>query len=814
MRRAFERIKGIISNMKRDEKLFFWLSIVILLAGGIAEIINKRFCIIVIEAGSFNGICTSIVGVQASVSVVTFSLISVFSNFHTTERYGIHVVRYLIKYRNKVLNQSNVFFLEMILLVISVVHLFFGWINLIFCNCVVSILLVTYLARESFLLYRMEDIDEEMFSFLKENLQNKGFNLLKEYLISERRHLENGDYKGRKPASRLDELWKYEIEKNKYSLYSFDFREVHESFTLLVNDYLKNNEQLVRNYGVEIAYNIIHKYSSIRKLDIKEKDGSSFDEYVSMLELDSFNEWKESLAGILYTDNSQMNEISSLVEEISKIEEVFFKRNKYEKGDVDAFSKSLINKASISKTNMNVFAAIYVNCLEYYIKNAEDHSNRVIKHVIFFVLYMIDAGYLKIIEESFFDSFKPRQNNKNNKVLYGVIFGYFYYLVFDGRGTEQNSELKNKQDDILKLLKNNFSYVRCFGGDNQFSFNETQDIIEYIANHKNISKYAEERNNIESSVLKSIIFFQKIGSGGLSNDGVEQLVKGDWTSIYPLIVGNDCSKKEFLSLDWMKYDGEDFDEIYQKLEKEVYEYSLEEINSDENVITEGDIIGFKEYLERKSKECSEILSINSINNVTTCTINTYKSILYFKDLNEQDNWYKITNRVYFNLLSTICFSFKLKLKKVIVSDHSGAQECLSSADDYDYRIGDPNSPLYEKDYRLFSNIRKTVPFGYNTIEVEENPHVLIYAKKEKISVSVSIIEVILRELSDEEILSDCQKQNGKYEKLFGLVNFCFEKSDYIQYMKKRRRMLEVRYSVAVSADENAGICYTFKPASN
>ena len=91
---------------------------------------------------------------------------------------------------------------------------------------------------------------------------------------------------------------------------------------------------------------------------------------------------------------------------------------------------------------------------------------------------------------------------------------------------------------------------------------------------------------------------------------------------------------------------------------------------------------------------------------------------------------------------------------------------------------------------------------------------MIYAKKEKISISVSIIEVILRELSETEILNDCQKQNGKYEKLFGLVNFCFEESDYIQYMRKRRRMLEVRYSVSVSADENAGICYIFKPASN
>ena len=181
-------------SQKHKERLVLAAAFVILSVGICIELFNLSF--VAIESDSFNGLCTTIVGVQSTVSVVIFSMVTMFSSFLKKERYGIPVIRYLIKYRNKVLNQSNIFYFVMILLVVSSISLFFGWINLIFCSFIVSTILITYLAKESFLLYRLEDIDEEMFSFLKDNLHNKDLNLFEEYLRSERMHLDNGDYKG------------------------------------------------------------------------------------------------------------------------------------------------------------------------------------------------------------------------------------------------------------------------------------------------------------------------------------------------------------------------------------------------------------------------------------------------------------------------------------------------------------------------------------------------------------------------------------------------------------------------------------------
>ena len=90
------------------------------------------YCFIEIEVDSFSGICTSVVGVQATVSVVIFTMVIMLSSFLNKERYGIPVIRYLIKYRNKVLNQSNIFYFVMILLVVSSISLFYGWINIFF----------------------------------------------------------------------------------------------------------------------------------------------------------------------------------------------------------------------------------------------------------------------------------------------------------------------------------------------------------------------------------------------------------------------------------------------------------------------------------------------------------------------------------------------------------------------------------------------------------------------------------------------------------------------------------------------------------
>ena len=254
---------------KRKEIIILSVSFVLLVTGVVID--SLGICLVEIEASSFNGICTTMVSVQATVSVVIFSLVSIFSSFQTTEKYGISVVRYLIKYRNKTLNQSNIFLIEMCLLLASVVCLFFGWVNTIFCILATSVFLVLWLAKESFLLYRVEDIDEEMFSLLEYNLHDKKLGLLEKYITSERIRLQTNYYRCIKPESRLDELWINEIECYKSSLDSDEFKAEHELFVSLANDYLANEDYSVQSYGLYIALRVVKKYSEIQESKTEQK---------------------------------------------------------------------------------------------------------------------------------------------------------------------------------------------------------------------------------------------------------------------------------------------------------------------------------------------------------------------------------------------------------------------------------------------------------------------------------------------------------------------------------------------------------------
>ena len=88
---------------------------------------------------------------------------------------------------------------------------------------------------------------------------------------------------------------------------------------------------------------------------------------------------------------------------------------------------------------------------------------------------------------------------------------------------------------------------------------------------------------------------------------------------------------------------------------------------------------------------------------------------------------------------------------------------------------------------------------------------MVFANTKKISVSVSIKEVVIRELLETDALNIGTKNNGKYQHLVGF-NKCFslEASDHFEYMKNNKRMLNVKYSITVSAERGAGYCYFFR----
>lgn len=72
-------------SQKHKERLVLATAFVILSIGTYIEFFNLSF--VAIEADSFNGLCTTIVGIQVSVSVVIFSMVTMFSSILNKERY-------------------------------------------------------------------------------------------------------------------------------------------------------------------------------------------------------------------------------------------------------------------------------------------------------------------------------------------------------------------------------------------------------------------------------------------------------------------------------------------------------------------------------------------------------------------------------------------------------------------------------------------------------------------------------------------------------------------------------------------------------
>ena len=793
-------------SQKHKERLVLATAFVILSIGTYIEFFNLSF--VAIEADSFNGLCTTIVGVQATVSVVIFSMVTMFSSFMNKERYGIPVIRYLIKYRNKVLNHSNIFYFVMILLVVSSISLFFGWINIIFCSFVVSTILITYLAKESFLLYRVEDIDEEMFSFLKDNLHNKDLNLFEEYLRSERMHLDNGDYKGKKPDSRLDELWMNEI--HRYSSLSNDeFTYEHDSFVMLVKEYLENSDYSVQTYGLSVALSIIKKYKS----EGIDKDDSNIDFSFCSLACDSFIHWIDPFSDILYSNNCKRDMIRSIVTEISLIEDVLHEKEKYFRNPyVIQFFQNLICKARNSYSSMEDLDR-FVSTLIFYATKNDQVNNKVTGHAIHFLMMVIENGYLEIIKKEVFDNIFLQKIDGKERFLYGLVICYLYYLSFD----EQDVELRHSSakricsKDVLEFLKKNGEKIRAFFEENRISYDEIKEIGNYISHNKNLYVSYQNGMSIEYFVLKCIIFFEKISSLVLDDCWLKELVRRDWASIYYLIFENNSSKNEFLNLDWLKEsDDENYEKLYLELENDVYNYTLPLLIKDKSAITSEDEEKICDYLGKKLGHFSQKNSFGHFIDGDGEEY-SYKQVLSCESIKETNEWESILKVICGEINAKVCSAFENKLDAYEISDHSGALKCLNDASIFDYRIGNPNAPLYDNDFALAEKIKKTVPPEFNTFGVWGDPHVLVFADSKKISVSVSINEVVIRELLETDALNIGTKNNGKYQHLVGF-NKCFslEASDHFEYMKNNKRMLNVKYSITVSAERGAGYCYFFR----
>lgn len=809
------KIEALNKKEEKNEKFFFWISLGLFVVGVIAEVFSSYYYLIEIESDSFNGICTAIVGIQATVSVVIFSFITIFSNFQEKEKYGIPIVKYLIKYRNVILNQSDTFYVVMILLIISVISLFFGWINLIFCSFIISTLLVIYLAKESFLIYRMEDIDEEIFSFLKTNIHNKNLDILDEYLRCERNHMDNGDYKGKKPESKLDKLWGDEIEKYSPSLDSEEFKESHTAFTSLVTEYLNSSDMSVQSYGIEIALLILERYSKEKKRDSKVNIYGIIDDDIPVVYAkDSFRKWMLSLTHIVYSDNPNRIKVRNIVSLVNKLETTV---NKYDRYSLtNNFLFLLIQGADGKNGNLDDLSQIlrsFKSALRIY-KKPMNQDNKYTEYAIHSYLMAIECGYIQIVGQEFKkygSDWKPE--TKEEKLLFGIIVCYLYYMgyVAEEYEIEKLYDGRIKKGDFIKVLQDNNDVIFNFFLYLDLSTEYLDEMKKYMKSYEILILNTGSKTMIIDDIIdKGMILFKALATNPFMDKWLEVLVNNDWFHIYNMFVLNKNIKNELLEIKWFGNNTEEsIDTIYTNLVDTIVKLSYSAVLNSSKIITNENEDRFADYLKHNLEKLEVGLSFGSVSQNNK--INIKPILLRRLEFEDSFYWKDLSSKIKGKVLYFVCKLFSDVFKSKVITCHFDAEDYLNTIDSYDYLTGNTNIPLYDKDFVLRRRVYETVSKDYYApFNIEDSP-AIIAADKDKIGVKIGIIDVKVRKLTDEEKRGNGNKVFDRYkEQIVNDIYFSFDEEDYFKFMDNEYRVLDISFSVGVNANEDDGICYIFK----
>lgn len=813
MREIKWKIEALNKKEEKNEKFFFWISLGLFVVGAIAEVFSRYYCLIEIESDSFNGICTAIVGIQATVSVVIFSFITIFSNFQEKERYGIPIVKYLIKYRNVILNQSDTFYIVMILLIISVISLFFGWINLIFCSFIISTLLVIYLAKESFLIYRMEDIDEEIFSFLKTNIHNKNLDILDEYLRCERNHMDNGDYKGKKPESKLDKLWGDEIEKYSPSLDSEEFKESHTAFTSLVTEYLNSSDMSVQSYGIDIALTIIERYSKEKKRDSKVNLYGIIDDDIPVVYAkDSFRKWMLSLTHIVYSDNPNRVKVRNIVSLVNKLETTV---NKYDRYSLtNNFLFLLIQGADGKNGNLDDLSQILhslKSALRIY-NPSVDHA-KYTEYAIHSYLMAIECGYIQIVGKEFKKAgFKWNLETEEEKLLFGIVVCYLYYMAYEAKEDEIDKlyEEKIKKSDFVKVLQENNDVIFDFFYFLELTPDYLSEMKKYMKSYEIfILENGSKTMIIDDVIDEGMILFKTIATNPFMDEWLKKIVDDDWFHIYNMFVVNKNTKNNLLEIKWFGNNTEErIDKIYAILVDTIVKRSYDAVLNSSNTIKKENEAELANYTKRNIKQMEEELSFGCVSKEIESNICL---LLRHLELKEPIYWNDYKKKIKGFFLKEVCKLLSNTFRSKVVTCHSEAENFLDTINGDNYLTGNSNIPLYDKDFELRRKVYESVSEDYYAPFFKKGFPAIIAANKDKIGVKINVTDVKVRKLTDEEKRGEGKIVSGKYEEqIVNDIYFYFDEEDYFRFMDNEYRVLDIRFSVGVNANEEDGICYIFQ----
>lgn len=778
------------------------IALIILFLGWILDFLG--IVLIEIDSERVFSLCTVIISAQIAFIGIAYSLITINSSFQNTQKFGICIIDYMVRKKYLFLNQRNILFIEVIMLVASICCMIFEFFYSTCSLFICSLLFICNLSIDVFTLYRNDVIEEKMFNFLKRNLHNKKLNLLENYSEAERSWLLSKENHGRKPQSRLKELWINELKfiNNDY------FKEVHNDFVSLINDYISSSNDYIQDYGLDVAKNIVEE---IYKLKQPKPQVNARGEI-----LDNPTEY---VAGLFYNIMPRVSELFYLRQNTSKIYALIYLMSHFDEGKSKYSQNTSINSffhIIVEEPESTLVNERLESLFEYFsVCWFEDNPNVMqlcTTNLIHLSVKAIRAGKIRVVEHEMLSNNYMMTDNNHYQMLFATVICYMYYIAYceeddiialASRGFLSSQAVRDSLDRNCSIILDVFSSITL---DKDFR----DEIHNWLSHYELISSSKRESklSIIDYSIDKFLILYKTLASPIDIASWLPKLVADDWYRYYDII------SSEAFSDDFMEignrgncYDDKFIKSIIADLRDNLSKIAVDVEMQKSILIDEHEL---EDYLNQGIASFKEAASFGKIKAYSE------KRHIQFIKLYKKHRLYKHTSDMYLYSIINGCYQKILsflysKVDKVEIQNNNDIEYYLNKVKEFDIHYGafpihvcTDNPDLAEKLHEVFKRGRANY-LKDNTINI------CFDADSKSFGFNVDNMIIHIRKLNDEDrsyFYPTMVEDKHKID-IVNNMEVLLDDDKFKSYVDCSDRVIQVDFDVTVSIKPEAGFCSRF-----
>lgn len=766
---------------------------------------NSGLVLIEIEPDRVFSLCTVIISAQIAFIGIAYSLITINSGFQNSQKYGITITDYLLRKKYLFLNQRNILFLEIIILVASIICMVFELFYSVCSLFISALLLLGDLSIDVFDLYRNDVIEEKMFRFLKKNLHNTKLNLLEKYYEVEHSWLKSNESIGRKPQGRLEELWGNELEfidKNNYE-------EVHNVFVSLVSDYISSEDEYLQDYGFHITTVIIEKIIKYKQLK------PQVDAYGQILDKPTaygvilFNSIIPRASELFYS-RTNSSPVYGLIYLMGHFDEG---KPKYSHNTaLNTFFNCIVEEPESENVNDRL-----KSLFEYFSLGRSEECPEIMElsntALIHLFVKAIRAGKISVVEHELFSNLKMMyDNNINNRMLYSTVICYLYYIAFreyDDETAHASGYLKTSQN-VRDVLERNCSTILQLFSSLPINKEFREEIHNWLS-HYEIINYSENSSvlgDVNYAIDKCLIIFKGLAYPIEIKSWLSDLVSSDWLRYYNIISSKSFSDNIMeIGNHWNNYGEKSINRIITDLLSCLSNIAVDNIILHSNSIDDGEL---EDYLNRGIASFKDVASFGEIK--ADSEKNHIQFYIPYKKyhLNEQleDMYcYDVEQECHEQIL----FLLYKKVVKEEIRNSLDIERYIEKVRGYDIHYGSFFVNICKSNPVLAKRLQEVFKRGRSNHLIHNSAKICFDADSKQFGLKVDNIKIHIRKLDAKErlrfypvIIDNKHKTN-----IVNDIEVLMNDDEFNTFIDSLDRIIQVDFDVTMSAKPESGFCSRF-----